>query len=1005
MAFIKHQGAVHSDFVHHRRHSAPFKNHALSLLCAGALLALPIAAAQAEGALRQHVGNLSAGESIPTGVEITPASARGANFQPLNPDLPTRSDFTAGQAVTSVTSPDGKTLLVLTSGYNRNNGPTGARIKDESNEYVFVYDITGKSPVKRQVLQVPNTFAGMAWSPNGQEFYVSGGRDDNLHIYAQRGGAWAEAAVVALSHAPAGPQSLGGLSLANRPNAAGLAVNASGTRLVVANHENDSVSVVDLVARSKVAEIDLRPGKVNVADRGKPGGAYPFWAAIKGENTAYITSQRDREVVVVDIASATVQRRIRVGGQPNKTLLNRDQSLLFVANGNSDTVSTIDTRTDKVVAEFSTTAPKEVFHNAKRLKGSNPNSLALTPDERFLLVTNGGTNSVAVIKLAKDKEARKDDEDDKDDDDQKDRKENRADPKVRNRVVGLIPTGRYPNSVSLSQDGAMLYVVNGKSNAGPNPGACRANSATAPGSQTACNAANQYGLQQTKAGFLSLPMPSGAELAGLSWQVAKNNRFPGTANEDRNEAKLVRLRGQIKHVIYVIKENRTYDQILGDLPKGNGDPRLTVFPQAITPNLHRLANNFVTLDNFLDSGEVSGDGWNWTTAGRTTDYTEKTVPVAYGGRRSFTYDWEGDNRGINVGLPTLAERLAQNPALPNDPDLLPGTADVAAPDVEGAAGLGYLWDGALRAGLTIRNYGIYVDNINSVSATPFTDGVTQVVPTKAALRGNTDLFFRGYDQDNADFYLFKEWEREFDGYAAQGQLPNLSFVRLPHDHFGNFGTARFGVNTPDTQMADNDYAVGLLIEKVSTSRFRDDTLVVVIEDDAQNGPDHVDAHRSTVFFAGPYVKQGAVVSRRYTTVNVMRTIQNVLGITPTGITDGLAEPMFDVFDDVLRPWTYKAIVPEVLRTTQLPLPQRTAENSLPLTKASLAFAQPRGTAADWQRLMAGQDFSREDALDEPKFNRALWRGLTGTAYPGTRHGRDMSLGRTKLLAAQNLMLK
>jgi DNA-binding beta-propeller fold protein YncE len=969
---------------------APLQRRLLSLLCASGFLLAPVGGFANEAEFNRHQGSLVKGESIPTGVEITPALARGALFQPLNPDLASRPDFIAGQAVTTVTSPDGKTLLVLTSGYNRNNDAAGKRIAAESNEYVFVYDISGQTPVKRQVLQVPNTFVGMAWNPNGKEFYVSGGRDDNVHIYAQAGGAWAEVAAVALGHASTGAGNLGGLSLDNRPNAAGLAVNTAGTRLVVANHENDSVSVLDLSTRTKFAELDLRPGKSSAAERGKPGGAYPFWVAIQGNSKAYVTSQRDREVVVIDIDRVAVLRRIRVGGQPNKALLNKDQSLLFVANGNTDTVSTIDTASDKVVAQFATTAPKDVFENTKRLKGSNPNSLALTPDERFLLVTNGGSNSVAVINLAKDKE---------DKDDSEKHPDGRAEHgKVRNRVVGLIPTGRYPNSVSLSRDGSRVYVVNGKSNAGPNPGACRNTSATAPGAQNGCNAANQYVLQQTKAGFLSMPMPSGAELASLTWQVAKNNYFPKTVGDDRNEAKLARMRSQIKHVIYVIKENRTYDQVLGDLPRGNGDPRLAVFGAATTPNLHRLASNFVTLDNFLDSGEVSGDGWNWTTAARTTDYTEKTVPVAYGGRRSFTYDWEGDNRNINVGLPTLAERLAQNPALPNDADLLPGTVDVAAPDVEGAAGLGYLWDGALRAGLTVRNYGIYVDNINVVTSAPFAEGVKQAVPTKAALRDNTDLFFRGYDQDNADFYLFKEWEREFNLYAAQGTLPNLSFVRFPHDHTGNFGTAKFGVNTPDTQMADNDYAVGQLVEKVANSRFKDDTLVVVIEDDAQNGPDHMDAHRSIVFFAGPFVKQGgAVISRRYTTVNAVRTIQSVLGITPMGLTDGLAEPMLDLFDDVARPWVHQAIVPEVLRTTQLPLPTRTAENSLPLSKSVLAHSRPRGDASYWIKAMAGQNFEREDALDEPRYNRALWKGLQGTPYPAVRHGRDLSARRDTLL--------
>lgn len=648
---------------------------------------------------------LTRGESLPTGVQITPTAARGALFQTLNPDLPTRPDFVAGQAVTTVTSPDGKTLLILTSGYNRNNGADGARVAAESNEYVFVYDISNGSPIKRQALQVPNTFSGMVWNPNGREFYVAGGPDDNIHVFQNNSGAWAETAVIALDHDK-------GLSVSNKPNAAGIAVNASGTRLVVANHSNDSISVVDLVARAKIGELDLRPGKINAADSGKPGGAYPFWVAIKGDQKAYVTSQRDREVVVVDISGAqpVFERRIAVGGQPNKMLLNADQSVLFVANGNSDSVSAIDTRADQVIEEFTTTAPEAVFSNNDKLKGSNPNSLALTPNERLLMVTNGGTNSVAVIRLARKLyQARASDLKGNDGDETSDRVNENS------RVIGLIPTGSYPNSVSVSKDGAWLYVVNGKSNAGPNPEGCRDTSSIAAGALDNCRASNQYIWQLTKAGFLALPMPSGAQLAQLTWQVAKNNRFPKTLDTDQSAAKMAFLRNRIQHVIYVIKENRTYDQILGDLEKGNGDPRLAVFPEAITPNHHALARNFVTLDNFLVSGEVSNDGWVWSTAARTTDRTEKAVSVAYAGRITGSDSGSGTNRRINVGLSTVEERQAVNPKLPDDPDLLPGTTDIGAPDREGAPGAAFLWDGALRAGLTIRNYGVYGNNIKNLS--------------------------------------------------------------------------------------------------------------------------------------------------------------------------------------------------------------------------------------------------------------------------------------------------
>jgi DNA-binding beta-propeller fold protein YncE len=251
---------------------------------------------------------------LPTGVYITPTAAEGAIFQALNPDLPSNPDFVAGQAVTTAVSPDGNTLLILTSGYNRNNNPTGSRIAQESNEYIFVYHIAGDTPVKRQVLQVPNTFNGMAWHPSGHAFYVSGGADDNVHVFAQQDGSWSE---------DGNPISLGhttGSGLDTPPMAAGLAVSANGKRLVVANFENDSASVIDLETRLVMAEIDLRPGKINPAEQGVPGGEYPFWVVIKSDAKAYVSSQRDEEVVVLDLTSdlPTVRQRIAVGHQPNK---------------------------------------------------------------------------------------------------------------------------------------------------------------------------------------------------------------------------------------------------------------------------------------------------------------------------------------------------------------------------------------------------------------------------------------------------------------------------------------------------------------------------------------------------------------------------------------------------------------------------------------------------------------------------------------------------------------
>jgi YVTN family beta-propeller protein len=923
------------------------------------------------------------GETLHTGMRITPTAAPGALFQSLNPNLPGLPDFVAGQAVSTALSPDGKTLLILTSGYNRMNGPTGSRNAAWSNEYVFVYDVSGAAPLKQQVLTVPNTFSGIAWNPSGQEFYVSGGRDDSMHVFGRAGGGWVSQAVVDLGSHPA---VAGGFY---QPMAAGMAVNTIGDMLVVANMLYDSVTVVNLQTRTLAGEVDLRPGKANPSMAGTPGGTYPFWVAIKGNDKAYVSSQRDREIVIVGVAGTPqVIGRIPVGGLPGKMILNKSQDLLFVAESNSDSVAVIDTATDAVLTRFTTTAPTHLLAKIGNFKGSNPNSLALSPDEETLYVTNGGTNSLAVIALQYKK-------------DNNNEKANDRGERVKGRVTGLIPTGYYPNAVSISPKGDRLYVVNGMSNTGPNPEACRDNLSIASGSSAECSAANQYSWQLTKAGFLALPVPSQSDIVHLTQQVAYNCRMERNSEQIKNEKVMAAVRQQIKHVIYVVKENRTYDQVFGDLPRGNGDPSLAIL-SPFSPNHKKLAMDFVLLDNFHDSGTVSGDGWNWSTAGRATDYTQKTVPVNYGGR-GFSYDWEGANRNVNVSLPGLAERKAQDPSYPNDPNLLPGVGDVAAPEsAEGEAGTGYLWDSALRAGLTVRNYGFFVGNLPTSPAsfrTPFASAAPQSAPLNQALAPHTDIYFRGYDQTNADFWLYKEWEREFNGYVANGNMPNLSFVRLPHDHFGNFNTAIDGVNTVETQMADNDYAVGLLIEKVANSPYKDSTLIFVVEDDAQNGGDHVDAHRSIALIVGPNVKRNALVSKHYTTVSMIRTIVDVLGLESPGLNDALAEPMAEIFMTSAQPWSYVSEVPAVLYNTQLPLPPPALVKGLSGKGGIVASLRPLRSAEYWASVMGGQNFEVEDDLETDDFNEALWVGLRGEGvpYPHTRHGKDLRRNRERLL--------
>jgi len=948
------------------------------------------------------------------GQQITPLAPEGSRFLPLDPDLPydpalpDSQGWLAGHAVTTVVSPDQKTLLVLTSGYNRlaNTNVVGPPTQPSwyppsSTEYVFVYDISTPVPVKKQVLQIANTYNGIVFDPSGTAFYVSGGPSDNIHVVTRGAtGNWVDQTTLALGHRAGNglrvPPEAGLVAINQRvsvrPCAAGLAISSDGQILVVANYYNDSITIFTggLGKWAKASELDLRPGKNDRSQMGVPGGEYPFWVAVKGtgaDATAYVSSVRDREIVVVKLygpprplvpgPAPAVTERIRVKGQPNKMTLNKAQTLLYVVEDQTDTVDVIDTATNRIVETIPVIAPAALLPDSLAgYTGANPNSATLSPDETELYVTNGNLNCIAVVALGG---ANRDD-----------------------RVVGLIPTGWYPNSVSFSADGAWVYTVNGKSPTGPNPGWCYGG--YGPVGSKACLETNQYNPQLVKAGFQSFPRPGAAQLAKLTEQVAANNRLSSTMSET-DAATMAAVRQGIQHVIFVIKENRTYDQLLGDLEIGNGDPDLTEFGEAITPNQHNLARTFVTLDNFLDTAEVSYDGWLWTTSARAPDVVQRQYPLAYAAR-GLSLDSEGLNRNVNVAIPTLAERRAANPFTPDDPDVLPGQTNTAAPDgPENEVNTGYLWDAAMRAGLSVRNYGFFIDTTryNTADFTipvlrdPFASGTVVAYPSSASLAPYTDPYFRGFDPSLPDYYRYKEWERDFEAKYATGGLPALTLVRFMNDHTGNYDTAIDGVNVPESQVADNDYAVGLLVQKIAGSIYANNTLIFVIEDDAQDGGDHVDSHRSIAFVAGAYVKQRALVSTPYNTIDFLRTIEEVLGIPPMNLNDALARPMADIFNPTPSAWTFTAKPAAVLYGTQLPLPPR---------PAGLIVPKPARSAKYWARATRGLDFGKEDVVNPVEFNRILWKGLMGgKPYPSAPTGLDLRHNRQELLARYRLRVK
>ncbi len=945
---------------------------------------------------------------VPTGQFISPTAATGAVFTRLNPFLKDYPGYRANGGIKTAVNANQTELLVMTSGYNNLNFPNGPQLGNfdaaNSTEYVFVYDIAGANagkPKLVQVIKVPDTYVGLVYAPDGLTFYASGGVDDLIHVFTKTpGGAgrWTEGSGIPLGHAaPAGnPFLSGGNGLLQQPVVAGLALSPSGKTLVAANMYNDSISVIDTATRTKKFEYDLRPFNTTPATgNGVAGGETPFTVALKGDGTAYVSSIRDREVVVVDISGAAPQliERIKLSGNPNSMVFNNSitQDELYVTQDNADRVAMIDTAKNVVRKEIDTIAPAGLLARQERYTGAAANNLAVSPDGTMLYVTNGGANSLAVIAL--------------------------TGPQA-DTVVGLVPTGWYPNAVSVGANGGMIYVVNAKSDPGPNTknltgATANLTGKTYPQGNSVANneayAANQYVFQLEQAGLLAFPTPKAADLPNLTQQVASNNRY-NVAPDPRDAAVMTALHAKIHHVIYIVKENRTYDQVLGDIPGANGDKSLTVFGKTVTPNFHNISTNFTTLDNFFDSGEVSGNGWAWSTSARETDTVTKDIPLNYstsptlGTSRGAPYESEGQNRNVDVGIATTAGRDKALPVysavtsqLPGGTaNLLPGTNNSGAPD--GPQGTpkesGYLWDSAKRAGLTVRNYGFLLDLTRYFGPTPqlqiplledpYAARTVVAYSTNPTLRPVTDPYFRGFDNSFPDVFRFAEWQREFNGYVAGNNLPNLSLVRLMHDHMGSFGSAIDGFNTPETQQADNDYAVGLLVQTVANSPYAADTLIFVIEDDSQDGPDHVDAHRSTAYVVGPYVKQHAVVSTRYTTVNMLRTIEDVLGIDHLNLNDAYLAPMTDIFDLGQAQWTFKAQPSPYLNKTSASL-------MAPSEFAGLTTLLPTHTPAWWDAQTVGFDWTEEDRIPADLFNRIVWDGMrNGAPYPTVRDGKDLS---------------
>jgi DNA-binding beta-propeller fold protein YncE len=931
--------------------------------------------------------------ATPPGLYITPKSLAQAVQQDLNPGLAKYPTFVAGQAVKAVVSPDGKTLAILTAGMNSLYDPTGVIDTAASTQFLFLYDVSGEnktSPVLKQVIQQLNAHVGLVWAPNSQTLYAAGGCDDVVYAYSNNGTSFLPKTSISLGHAPNGCLSNKanetGLGLGVEPNVAGLAISADGKTLVAANNYNDSISVIDTASATVRYEYDLRPYSTSGAPAGTKGGTFPYSVVMNGP-VAYVGADRDREIIAVNVANPTAGSfvaRIPLDGNPNGMTLSQDGAALFVAQDNQDQVAVIDTKTNTIIHKIDTRGPVELDLPANTT-GAAPTSVAINPVTKMLYAVNAGSNSIATIPLTGPRAFR---------------------------TIGLIPTAYDPTDVAFSADGSWMYIINGKSDTGPNPGYGYGNLAnvqyiTFPGGNAAASATlrgnNQYQFQLEHASLVSGRVPDTDDLWHLTSQVAENNGYnPEHSHEDKEAVSF--LHSKIKHIIYVVKENRTFDQILGDLGnKSNGDPSLTLFGETATPSFHSMARNFVTLDNFMDPGDGSMDGWSWSMRGRVTNTETITQQINYARvNRGLSYEGEGQNRNIPSNLNTTAERdfffdptgatkpysTATSSLKGGTPNILAGDGDHAATDGPTGYQQGYIFNAVLNVGGTIRNYGWMANTPGSIGtiakpiSDPFTAGVIQTTAANQVIfqNGSYDPYFRAYDQAYPDVWRFNEWNREFQQFVKNGDLPTLEMIRgLSHDHTGSFGSALAGVNTPEIQQADNDYAVGLLVQTVANSPYAKDTLIIVCEDDSQDGADHVNSHRATTYFVGPYVKKHAVVSTLYSQPNLLRTIEDILGTEHVNLNTYYARPMTDVFDIESSPkWTFHAVASTLLKSTTLGLdPQTTVFAKGPDLK-------PTHNATYWAAKTRGFDFSKEDRVPAGLYNKILWEGIKGTTAPVTK---------------------
>lgn len=713
-------------------------------------------------------------------------------------------------------------------------------------------------------VEVPKSWYGLKFSSDERTLYASGGNDNWILVYTIEAGKLNFKDTLKLGEAWPVKISPGGIDLDDAKRL-----------LYVVTKENNTLYTVDLVKKQPIDSLRL--------------GAEAFSCLLSpGKNELYISLWGGDKILVYNTAQKRMADSIAVGDNPNEICLTKNGKYLYVANANDNSVSVIDIKSRKVIE----TLNAALYPNS--VMGSTTNGLALSADEKTLYIANADNNCLAVFDVTTPGSSRS---------------------------KGFVPVGWYPTAVKVISK--KVFVANGKGFTsmanpyGPNPYAKETDIGFQKG-ETKHEVQYIGGLFK---GTLSIfKEPTEAQLAGYSKLVYDNTPYIKdkeltSQGESGNPIPMkIGDASPIKHVFYIIKENRTYDQVLADMPGGNGDTSLLLFGEKITPNLHALAKEFVLLDNFYVDAEVSADGHNWSMGGYADDYLEKTWPTDYGGRGG-TYDAEG-NRAI-----------ANNKG-------------------------GFIWDHCAKEGVSYRTYGEFADDYK---------------PNIPVLKDHYCTYYTSWDQRIRDTTRVGQWKKDFDSLLAANALPKLNTLRIINDHTEGLSKGR---PTPFAHCADNDLAVGMLVDYLSKSPVWKESVVFVVEDDAQDGPDHVDAHRSTAYVAGGFVKRGFIDHTMYSTTSVLRTMELILGLKPMSQYDAAATPLWRCFSNTpdLTPFNAKPLQHDINE-------KNTVENA-------------------WQRKSETFDFSKEDRIPDREFTEVIWKAVKGehAIVPAPKRAAFVKLG-------------